>query len=217
MGGGGSALLPHEGHELTPRDRVTTTFSEGSGAGVVMEPVERPLHQQAAAELRQELALVSRALFAQLLPGSADHALSGVGSVTDSADVHASAAALATTEVVAPTATSAVVSLPSQDIAIDMPGAVAIEMMAGSESVTEAAHEVAPLVPYSVPSLPLPPVALLDAIEVLDVPATEATATEVPPVDALAIPVDLGPAKPDHRSQAMLAEIGFLDEDTRES
>ena len=176
------------------------------------------LSAQAAAELAQELALVTRSLFVHLLPGSADHALSGVAGQTRSDVVDVSLLTAGTkTEVVAPAPTPAVASLPSQDIAIDMPGAVAIEMMAGSESVTEAAHEVAPLVPYSVPSLPLPPVALLDVIEALDVPATEAIATEVPSVEAIAIPVDLAPAKPDHRSQAMLAEIGFLDEDTRES
>ena len=153
------------------------------------ETAERPdaLEPQAAAELAQELALVSKALFAQLLPETPMRAIAGVG-----------------VPVASVVGTSAPVS-PLQGLAVpvtELPGGPAARP---PEPPDVAVGPSAPMVavPVTVP-VPAPaPVALPVPIPTRPANAAEGDASEGTPAPT---------HKPAHLSLAMLEEIGFLDE-----
>lgn len=158
------------------------------------EPLGEPnaLLPQAAAELAQELALVSNALFAQLFPGTPMRAIAGVAGV-DGFEPAAPASPAAPTPSAQPVEqTPVIVAVPSApapvSIPVDVPAAVVIPI----------AQPVEP--PPAVPPIAVPiPVPVAVPLASADV-----ALTETPPV-AVA-------HKPEHLSLAMLEEIGFLDE-----
>jgi hypothetical protein len=176
---------------------------------------------RAGEELAQELSLITRALFSQLLPGSADHALSGVLGLEESrtslqspASSSAAAATLVTANGSLPTTRHNMsVSVPP----IELPEGVSGSLHTPGDRSIHSTEAQLPLVPAIVPGAsegsPLPlieAIEAIEAIEVLDV------LEEIPDVPVLrTAPLGTHPPQTDRRSQAMLAEIGFLDEDEK--
>jgi len=198
----------------------------------------------AAAELAQELSLVIRALFVQLLPTSADVALS---TVSGPGEQVAPGPEDPLFIAVGSTLSDATQPLPKPlpGLSPDFPTAVGVPLVTRDEVLTPAPGSAAP---HRSPLLPSPP----PSVAVVQVPIADSPSTAVPPAGApthaemlsiqapairapkVQLPVSqvavaaetlaeppLAPAehspKPDHRSQAMLAEIGFLDEDSPHS
>lgn len=161
-----------------------------------------PMDPQAAVELAQELTLVATSLFAQLLPSTSAHAITGVPGLAGKATSPEPA--------VAPTAQV-------EETAAAMPAGAASEPAAVAVPGTPAG---APMVPVAVPvpsvavtQVPMPaPAAAQEAQPTLDAP----TAIPVPtlPVDVVAPDArTTTPGRSDQQhSLAMLEEIGFLDE-----
>jgi hypothetical protein len=172
---------------------------------------------QALVELAQELTLVTRALHVQLLSGSAPRALTGLsGMAIDAARPPGPGeraddwAATVLDETVAVPVVD--VSLPVQGAFPRPPGAVASALSPEVDAAPPASPP--PEQPVrQVASVPLPQIVAMDAIELLEVPIAEEPGMELPVIEVSVIPSSQ-PTKPDHRSQAMLAEIGFLDEET---
>lgn len=174
-----------------------------------------PMHPQAATELAQELALVSRALFAQLVSGAATYALSGVPGIGPDRSTPAAAAAVPVAEVAVPMAevARAVEAIPVP-VPMPVPVAVPVVVPAAVASLQVPSLQVPTI---AVPTVPVtreperepafePPAA--SAVVGIPVPSLAAVPSlaVVPPVEAEE------PQRPEHRSMAMLAELGFLDE-----
>jgi hypothetical protein len=198
------------------------------------QPADYPgrLETQAAAELVQEFALVSRSLFAQLLPETPMRAIAGVTANSLPGMRQAPSEQTAAPQPghhaaeVAPGQPS-----PSTSPSAPIPMAVPIAVAAGPEGAA-ASPSTPPVADAPVTSVPVPgvvvpavavpsaPVPVVQAPEPTT-PAAVPFAIPVPsvPVD-LAAPDDTGavhdapatPARPEHVSLAMLEEIGFLDE-----
>jgi len=176
---------------------------------------------RAGEELAQELSLVTRSLFGQLLPGSADHALSGVPGLEGRKPTRqppASSSAAAVTLVTAngsPPTTRHNMSVSAPPI--ELPEAVSGSLHTPADSAVLSTEAQLPLVPALVSGVsegsPLPlieAIEAIEAIEVLDV------LEEIPAVPVLrTAPLGTHPPQTDRRSQAMLAEISFLDEDEK--
>lgn len=183
------------------RDELTEASIAESGA-------ERAMDAQSVAELSQELTLVARALFAQLLPSTAARAvagveefLSGAPATPDGAGQPAAHVSLAPAAGPAPTVPSPPVSVPTPAVAPATP------------QRAESPHPVA--VPLPVP----------DATPATEIPAAAAVTPPQPasapapiPVPALGTETTIDtepsttPRKRGPRSLTMLEEIGFLDE-----
>jgi hypothetical protein len=153
---------------------------------------------QAAFELAQELALISSALFTQLLPGSADHALSGVPGLRAPGTVPGAPAVAPLPEVVLAPTVYVPVPLP-----VPVPPAP-----------TEIHIELGPAGPLTPPrsagpSLPL--LEAIEAIEVIEVLEVLEAPDDVPAVELTSLVPR--PPQTDRRSQDMLTEIGFLDDE----
>jgi len=165
------------------------------------------MSRQAGVELAQELALVSSALFTQLLPGSADHALSGVpGMQRRGTDPGTPALApMAVTpprEVVSPPVTP--IELPeTASLAVPLP-----PLPAETEIELGPATSTAP--PRS-GSASLPLMEAIEAIEVIEVLEVLEAPDDVPAVESTSLVPR--PPQNDRRSQDMLTEIGFLDDE----
>lgn len=156
-----------------------------------------PMDPQAAAELAQELTLVAKSLFAQLLPSTSAHAITGVPGlggpdpvVDTQAATHHEQATTAAASVASPPA----VDVPATPASVPMPSAGV------------------PVPPVAVPQVPAPaPMAPAAALPVPDAPAGI-------PVPTLAedpeptVPTTATPGRQGQHSLAMLEEIGFLDE-----
>lgn len=170
-------------------------------------PVGAPhsLQPQAAAELAQELTLVSAALFTQLEPGSAAHALSGVPGIRPqrSADV-SGAPTLVEPEV-------GTARLPVQDSRPTDP-APSVPVVPLPVVPSVPVGEVSPI-PLPEPPAPVTPVAL-PSVALVEMPVPVATPVAEVDTDVLAEPVHPDPPHSDNRSMLMLDEISFLDEDT---
>jgi len=172
-------------------------------SGSAPSPVGHLSHQ-AGVELAQELVLVSSTLFTQLLPGSADHALSGVPGMqrraTSPGTPAAAPAPMAAPRGVEPARAVQATVAPALSVPLPPPPSQV-------QTELDAAPLVAP--PLSAgPSLPL--IEAIEAIEVIEVLEVLEAPEDVPMV----APTSMVPRPPqnDRRSQAMLAEIGFLDE-----
>jgi hypothetical protein len=157
----------------------------------------QPMDPEAAAELAQELTLVARAMFAQLLPDTATNAVAGISSPVGTAQG-------------APADASADAGSPASVAAPSAPGVVSPS---------------APIVSVPLPSLPVPlPVPMLPPTRIPVqtgeagpiplspvVPGAAGTDTEGETDTVEAAPAGSA-AKAAPRTMAMLEEITFLDE-----
>jgi hypothetical protein len=176
---------------------------------------------RAGDELAQELSLVTRSLFSQLLPESPDHALSGVPGLEGrrtSRQSPASSSAAAATLVTAngsPPTTRHDMSVSTPPI--ELPDGVSGSMNIPADSAVLSTEAQVPVVPALMPGAsegsPLPLIEAIEAIEAIEVLEVLEEISDVP----LVRPAPLGthPPQTDRRSHAMLAEIGFLDEDEK--
>ncbi len=205
------------------------------------EPVEHAgsLHPQAAAELAQELALVSNALFAQLFPGAAMRAIAGVagvGGVAGVDDQVAPATGDVTPEYVVPVDARTAAPSMSGPAPVETPASIALPTAAAAETtVPETPVATAPvavpgiaITPVQPPAVDSRPTAASAAADVSDAPTqaipsipvaipVPATSGHGPATPAVGDPSEApqepaAPHRPEHVSLAMLEEIGFLDE-----
>lgn len=176
-----------------------------AGNGEPLDPAHHDgvlcLDEQAAAELRQELALVTRALFVQLLPGTAERAIAGVPGLGGAAPAAAAPAeAAGQLQPAAPSHAPVDVVTPEAD-AIPAPA-----------PVTPAALPLSvPLAPASQEAVATAPSPAVDEVPVLpSVPL--ALPVEVPEAPVPVAPEPSARKRADTRSMALLQEISFLDE-----
>ena len=202
------------------------TASDTSATEPLMEP-------QAAAELAQELTLVTRALFAQLLPSTSARAIAGVDWVAGAAQgsapeslteppAHHPAAAVPTTQ---PTPAPAAPDLPASPggtapmpvpVAVPAPAAVAVPPTTAS-STAPAAPAGVPVPSVPVPGIPEASTTDPGADEAARETAVPSASVPVPSIPVPAVPAPEsetapGPANRGPRTLAMLDEIGFLDD-----
>jgi hypothetical protein len=178
--------------------------------------IPTPIDPLSAQELAQELALVSRALFTQLMPGSADHALSGVPGMQGhgtSAGTPVAVPAPVPTPVPQPTTPLPQEVVPAAAPPIEHP-VPAPPSLPVPPAPAEVQIELGPAPSVARPAsggASLPLIEAIEAIEVIEVLEVLAAPDDVPAVE----PPSMRPRPPqtDRRSQDMLTEIGFLDDE----
>lgn len=156
-------------------------------------PTARPdaMDRQAAAEIAQELMLVTKSLFAQLLPSTSAHAVSGVPGLGSPSQVAADTQAARVQG--QPIATAATAAAPT---AVPVPEAPA------------AGPATAP-----VPSVPVPQAVMPALGTQTTAPALPETPRPIPMPTPATAPQTTAPSEsPEQHPLALLEEIGFLDE-----
>jgi hypothetical protein len=157
----------------------------------------QPLDPQAAAELAQELTLVSRAMFAQLLPDTARSAVAGISSPVGAA--HGLPVDTGSPAPVAAPAAPPVAPTPDPVVSVPLPSLpVPLPMPVAAPTPRIPVQPGAAAGPGHIPMTPVMPVGAGTGAE------AKTDADEV-------APVRIAP-KPAPRTMAMLEEITFLDE-----
>ncbi|MBA2696521.1 MAG: hypothetical protein H0U62_11945 [Actinobacteria bacterium] len=208
--------------EPTVREATGRDVSDPDGTSV-----QDSMDPQAAAELAQELTLVARAMFAQLLPSTAANAIAGVTSRVGTMPADASAAVMPVEQLshAAPVAPA----VPDIKTSEPVTASVSIPVPIASVSIPVASVPVASVPVLSVPvpapmpttavasvpvaSVELPPIHPPSPMSIATGPAPQPTPGPLAPLgrDEGDAPADT-PLKPARRTMAMLEEISFLDE-----